>query len=266
MLTKPNLIIIGAQKSGTTSLYHYLNAHPSIFMSRPIKEPGLFMNKAFIEKLFGKQLKLPVPSRRQLIEQYMLKGYSGQAYFGEASTYYTIGNISIRDKVAYRMYRTNRSMKLLYIVRNPFARIVSNYLHIRKRGYSEDSFRAFFATSHYQQALLTSQYWLQLQAYLAYFPAHQIKVVLFEDMLQEPTEVLADIYEFLQLEPASAKRLQAYNQSDNRETFEQRELMFPATEYGNAFRSISDDVCSLEQFMQRRLAVWDLSAARWREG
>jgi hypothetical protein len=37
----PNFFIIGAAKSGTTSLYHYLRQHPEIFMS-PVKEPRYF--------------------------------------------------------------------------------------------------------------------------------------------------------------------------------------------------------------------------------
>ena len=38
----PNLIVIGAQKFETTSLHHYLNAHPQIFMSRE-KELDFFI-------------------------------------------------------------------------------------------------------------------------------------------------------------------------------------------------------------------------------
>jgi hypothetical protein len=37
----PNLFVIGTAKSGTTSLHHYLNHHPDIFMS-PVKEPNFF--------------------------------------------------------------------------------------------------------------------------------------------------------------------------------------------------------------------------------
>jgi len=37
----PNFFIVGAAKSGTTSLYHHLCQHPDIFMS-PVKEPGYF--------------------------------------------------------------------------------------------------------------------------------------------------------------------------------------------------------------------------------
>ena len=37
----PNFFIVGAAKSGTTSLYHHLSQHPDVFMS-PVKEPGYF--------------------------------------------------------------------------------------------------------------------------------------------------------------------------------------------------------------------------------
>ena len=40
-MTMPNFLIIGAAKSGTTALYHYLNQHPQIYMS-PVKEPRFF--------------------------------------------------------------------------------------------------------------------------------------------------------------------------------------------------------------------------------
>ena len=40
-MTMPNFFIVGAQKAGTTSLYHYLNQHPQVYMS-PRKEPHFF--------------------------------------------------------------------------------------------------------------------------------------------------------------------------------------------------------------------------------
>jgi len=41
-MTLPNFLIIGAAKSGTTSLYAYLQQHPQVFMSSPVKEPTFF--------------------------------------------------------------------------------------------------------------------------------------------------------------------------------------------------------------------------------
>src|SRR5439155_20017516 len=43
-MTLPNFLIIGAAKSGTTSLYAYLQQHPQVFMSIP-KEPTFFGNE-----------------------------------------------------------------------------------------------------------------------------------------------------------------------------------------------------------------------------
>jgi hypothetical protein len=43
-MSKPNLFIVGAAKSGTTSLHNYLNQHPDIFMCNP-KEPHYLINK-----------------------------------------------------------------------------------------------------------------------------------------------------------------------------------------------------------------------------
>lgn len=42
----PNLVVVGATKAGTTSLYRYLGEHPQIFMSA-IKEPRYFLDARF---------------------------------------------------------------------------------------------------------------------------------------------------------------------------------------------------------------------------
>ena len=38
---KPNFLVIGAMKCGTTQLYHLLRQHPDVFMS-DLKEPNMF--------------------------------------------------------------------------------------------------------------------------------------------------------------------------------------------------------------------------------
>lgn len=41
---RPNLFIVGAPKCGSTSVYHYLKAHPRVFMSGR-KGPGFFLSE-----------------------------------------------------------------------------------------------------------------------------------------------------------------------------------------------------------------------------
>src|SRR5579864_1438595 len=48
MIRLPNFFIVGAPKAGTTSLYHYLDQHPQIYMS-PVKEPNYFASEVRLE-------------------------------------------------------------------------------------------------------------------------------------------------------------------------------------------------------------------------
>ncbi len=51
---RPNLIILGSQKCGTTSLFHYLNHHSEIALSSPFKESGLYMFDEWTQNYFNK--------------------------------------------------------------------------------------------------------------------------------------------------------------------------------------------------------------------
>ena len=262
MIVQPNLAVIGAQKSGTTSLYHQLRSHPEIFMSSPVKEPGYFMKSAFILRLF-RQMNRSVDSRREALERYMLQGYREQRYFGDASTCYTIGTYSQVHGVPARMRQAKPAMKMIYIVRNPFARIVSNYLHARRANRFDADFRSFVGTSHYQRALLTSRYWYQLAAYLEYFPKQQIKVVLFEELVRDREAVMHEIYDFLELQSAGRVDTEARNRSENRSSFDAADLLFPVDTFRAALRVIRPDVRNLEEFLNRELEIWDLRLERW---
>ena len=94
----PNLLIIGAQKSGTTSLYHYLKIHPHVFMSNPLKEPGYYWRFDKVKDYFARK-GITIESRHDLLANHMLKNYKGEPVFGEASTYYTIGNYRTNYKI-----------------------------------------------------------------------------------------------------------------------------------------------------------------------
>jgi hypothetical protein len=258
----PNLVVIGAQKSGTTSLYHCLNSHSQIFMSSPVKEPGYFMKPGFILSL-SRRLNHPVASRQEALERFMLRGYEPVRYFGDASAYYTFAGFGEDHRVPVRMKKTDPNIKLIYILRSPFARIVSSYLHAHRARYVQGDFAQFFATDHYERALLTSRYWYQLQLYLRHFHKEQIKVVLFEDFINNCQSVMDDIFQFLELEPEGEVRLETHNRSENRNAFKAGELLFPSTAFQAAKHVIEPEVRRLEDYMQRSLDNWDLSGERW---
>src|SRR5919108_5987197 len=109
----PNLIIIGAQKCGTSALHHYLGLHPDIFMSHE-KELNFFMQRknwdkgrAWYESMFP----------------------CNATVRGEASPGYT--DYPTEPRVAERMHSLIPDAKLIYIVRHPIERMISQYVHQR---------------------------------------------------------------------------------------------------------------------------------------
>ena len=85
----PNFLIIGAAKSGTTALYHYLKQHPQIYMS-PVKEPRFFAYE-------GEQLAFCGPGDQRIkdssitdIDTYQLlfRDVLNETAIGEASPVY----------------------------------------------------------------------------------------------------------------------------------------------------------------------------------
>ena len=91
--TMPNFFVVGAQKAGTTSLYHYLDQHPDVFMS-PAKEPFFFDHEldpsgTVIKHEFGRRSLARNPRFANIAEYLTLfEGVQGETAVGEASPLY----------------------------------------------------------------------------------------------------------------------------------------------------------------------------------
>lgn len=107
-----NLFIIGAQRSGSTYLYHTLDSHPEVAMIRPVRpEPKFFM----ADHLF-------LRGREYYESTYFKSCKSSVLYLGEKSTSYVEDlNAISRIKSFYS------SAKFLLIIRDPVMRAYSNY-------------------------------------------------------------------------------------------------------------------------------------------
>jgi hypothetical protein len=175
-------IIIGAQKSGTTSLAGQLAQHPSVCFSR-VKEPGYFNRvKAWEDNL----------------DEY--HGYfdpeDGQIC-GEASTMYTFFPEWLNTHTKLCSYNPN--LKLIYIMRNPIERIVSQYSHDFVRGLVKDSPEDVVLRN--PEYINRSRYSLQIKKYYQCFPSENILLLLFEDYVQNPSETIRGIAKFLEISP-----------------------------------------------------------------
>lgn len=180
---KPNFLIIGAARSGTTSLFKYLESHPDIFMSE-IKEINFFSN----EKYWRKGL--------AWYEQHFAG--ATQKCIGEASTSYT--SYPSLNETPERIFKNLPDVKLIYVIRDPIDRLISHYLHRVTRGLESRDIEDIIY-NHQDDFLLTQgKYYLQLEQYLKYFPQESIKILSIENLKNNPIATVESIYRFLGIE------------------------------------------------------------------
>src|SRR5450432_1398160 len=116
----PNLIIIGAAKSGSTSLHRYLSIHPEIFMSKE-KEIRFFDTR---EK-YGRF--------NRGVDWYRSHFPVDKPIRGEASPQYAL--FPKLPDVPQHISDTLGTPKIIYIVRDPVERLLSDYVQIVDENY-----------------------------------------------------------------------------------------------------------------------------------
>ena len=179
----PNLIVIGAQKSGTTSLHYYLNLHPQISMSRE-KELEFFMEDRNWHK--G-------------VEWYKSHFTTEAKVYGESSPNYTA--YPAWDGVPERMYSVIPDTKLIYILRDPIDRMLSQYVQYVAVGLENRPVEIAFRVLNYHNAYARrSRYFMQLQQYLKYFSSSSILIITAEDLLNERRKTLENVFAFLDVD------------------------------------------------------------------
>lgn len=178
--TLPNFLVIGAQKSATTSLHYYLAGHPEISMSLE-KELDFFIE----ERNWYKGI------------NWYQSQFQGRAkVYGESSPNYT--NYPQWKGVPEKIYALKPDMKLIYILREPLERIISHYVHNYDQGRENLYFSQALSKNNYQnEYIYRSSYHLQLQEYLKYFSPANILIITTEKLSNYPIETLGKICDFL---------------------------------------------------------------------
>ena len=179
-MSLPNFFIIGAQKAGTSTLHRLLQQHPQAFMCAP-KEPHFFS----------------ADQGRGLDWYRSLFSAAGDAVaVGEASTTYAM--YPHYDNVVDRLTAAVGEPRLIYIVREPIARMRSAYLHALAGGTETRPIAAALAGD--PRYLLTSSYALQLEQWLPHVPRDRILLLSLEQLADDPEVVMSRLFGFLGLD------------------------------------------------------------------
>jgi hypothetical protein len=191
----PNIFIIGAMKSGTSSLHEYLHQHPEIFMSR-MKEPQYFApHQTRWGQWWGQGQPYPQPG----IEWYLeLFRDAGDARFaGESSVSYTAAPWVTGCE--QRIHQFNPEARLLYIMRDPVERALSHYWHFVNDGREDlDPLRAVQRKEDY---VARSDYVRQLQPYLSTFGRDRVHTLTLEELDADTRGSLRQIFLWLDVDP-----------------------------------------------------------------
>lgn len=164
-------------KAGTTSLHHYLDAHPDIQMTTP-KEVHYFSRN------YGRD------------DEWYFKHFEDMdaEIVGESSPSYT--RYPELPSVAERMQELLPDVKLIYILRDPLERIRSHYKHsILLGGKHENINRAVM--DKWDEYVGPSKYYMQLSQYLEHYDLSDILILSSYSLRNSTTETVQKTYKFL---------------------------------------------------------------------
>jgi hypothetical protein len=187
----PTFFIIGAAKSGTTSLHYYLDQHPQIQMSVS-KEPNFFS---------GPENGIPYPwGRVSRLEEYEQLFDPAVGVRGEASTGYA--SHPRRQGVPERIKALVPDAKFIYLVRDPIARTMSQYQHrVATEGERRSLQEALGDLSDpYSLCICPSLYASQLDLYLRHFTRERMLVIDQAELLADRRSTLRQIFTFLSVD------------------------------------------------------------------
>lgn len=187
----PNFLCVGAQKSGTTSLYQILKSHPEVFL--PDKKELHFFNE---DSEYEKGI--------EYYERYFA-GCRGEKAVGEITPAYIYF-----ENVPGRIRETlGGDVKLIFIFRNPATRAYSQYLMSLWKGYEKEGFRRALELEEKRMGegynkrrslsyVTRGLYARQVKRYLEHFPReNMLFLVLEEDFFDAREEAFENLLSFL---------------------------------------------------------------------
>jgi hypothetical protein len=197
-------LVIGAGKSGTTTLWAHLREHPEIWMP-PSKEVPFFSDEG---------------RYRRGLDWLMTRFFAeapADAVLGKASPQYMGGKPALPPQlISERIRSCLPGVKLIAILRDPIDRAISDFRMNARMGREEQPFHrvaaelleeralesARWAEPEAKSYLVEGEYGRILGPYLAAFPSEQVLVLFMEDLERDPARLLRRVFAFIGVDPS----------------------------------------------------------------
>lgn len=217
---RPSFIIVGAQRSGTTTLYRVLSEHPDVVRPTQAKGIGYFdVNYSRGPRWYAGHFPLALPARWRT---------RGRAQAFESSGYYLFHPLA-----AERIARDLPGTRIVVVVRDPAERAYSAHKHESARGFEVEPFETALALEeerlageaerivaepgyasfeHRHHAYLgRSRYSEQIARYLELFGASRVHVVDADRFFADPYTEFEVLREWLGLRPWRPSSVEKWN-------------------------------------------------------
>ena len=183
----PNLIVGGAPKSGTSSLYFWLSEHPDIFASK-VKETFFFNDKI-------NKFNINCNCIQHNIHEYskFFAGSKNQKIIFEATAAYIYSNNALKNLSEFC-----DPPKIIFLLREPSQQIYSHYKmeNFRTKRVNE----SFSIYSKRDVIINRANYYHYLKNWYNLYPKEKIKLILYEDLIKNKKEVVFNICDFLEID------------------------------------------------------------------
>ena len=197
----PNLFIVGAAKSGTTSLHNYLHQHPDVFMCSP-KEPHYLINQEIGIN------RIPVGITNFIVYTDLFSEGEDKKYRGESSVMYLMYPEIVIPKIKDQF---GEDSKIIIMLRNPVERAYSGFQHVKRYNVKENypEFKSAWDISEkryfdYDEMTPASRYkelglyYKQVKSYLEQFK--NVHIIIYDDYKKDFQKEMNKVFDFLEIE------------------------------------------------------------------
>jgi len=255
-MTLPNFLVVGAAKSGTTSLYAYLAQHPDVYLC-PVKEPCFFSDGN------------PRLVRTNWEYEALFDTRTSEKAVGEASASYLYD-----PEAPKKINALINGVKIIIILRNPINRAYSQWGQIfYQLGYEKLSFEEallvedtrislgkfnedspfYYGFYHYFHMGL---YYEQVKRYFDTFNRERVQIHIFEEFIKDPEKTCKEIFSFIGVDPGFIPLIEKHNMAASfRFGFLHKLLLSPPPILSKVYQALP---------MRSKLFIYDVARSLFR--